>query len=1052
MKSNVLLTFICLFFHFLPYAQEISITGQITDKQTGSPVPSVSVNVKGRLIGTSTSLNGTFSITAPAKGNLVFSSVGYATLEIPVNNRLIIDVTLSSDNTTLNEVVVIGYGKEKKVNVIGSVATISSKDINLSPVSSVSNALAGRLPGAIVQQRSGEPGSDNATILIRGISTLGNSTPLVIIDGIPGRDVNTNQLSNDYGTMTIDGSAGRDLNSINPEDIESISVLKDASAAIYGARAANGVILVTTKRGKTDAPPNFNYSFYNGSLSPTEVPQMADAATYAQMLREMEAYKGVAPSNMTYTQDDVDKFKSGKFPWTHPNTNWWDASLRNSSLTKHHNFSVNGGSKTVNYFVSFGSQYADGLYKTAASKKFNRYNLRANVDVQINKYLNVGIDVEGSQENRLGPSLDAQIVHNVINQNKPTTFAVYPNGFPGTGAFGASYQPVLRSNLDGGFDDDKRYRSNNKINASLKIPGIEGATITSYYAYDVFFGKRKYFDHPVTGYELDKGAYLAAGNTGAEDGTAFLMPATDGYDPQLTDFYNNTTAKTFNLKLNYDKSFNSVHNLSTFVAYETSESNGQGISAFRRNFISSQLPYLFAGGNDQKDNSAYVTLDSRINYFGRASYNYKGTYLFQFAMRRDGSLRFSKESGRWGNFPSALAGWIVSNESFWKDNVKAVNFLKLKASWGKLGNDLVRPFQYLASYAFGTGGVYGANNSYFSSMYQSNASNPYITWEVATMYNTGFESRLFNNTVSFNADFFYQRRNNILIKRNASVPGFTGISLPDENFGVVDSRGFELQLGYTSKTVKDFSYSLNGNFAYAKNKVVYFDEPANQIAWQTLTGHPIGAQLLYESAGIFRDVDQITKTPHVSGAIPGDVIIRDQNGDDIINADDKILFDKTTDPQITFGLSLNFRYKNFELSALINGAGTAWVQRLGSQQGAAGDYYQYDADGRWTPENINATKPRAYDGSSTYWRGKFTTNLEYQNQSYARLKNLQLSYSIPMKNIKIGFIKEAQVYVSGQNLFLLYAAKNRIWDPEFSGTRDNYLIMKVTSLGARISF
>ncbi len=1034
------------------FAQSKMISGQITDQQTGAPMSGVSVTVKGNTNGTSTNINGNFSIDAPVNGTLVVSSVGYGTIELPVNNRSVINSTISTDNTSLNEVVVIGYGREKKVNVIGSIATISSKEITAAPVSSVSNALAGRLPGAIVQQRSGEPGSDAASILIRGIGTLGNSAPLVVIDGIPGRDVNSNQISNDYGTQTIDGSAGRDLNSINPEDIESISVLKDASAAIYGARAANGVILVTTKRGKTDAPPNFNYSFYSGWLSPTAVPKMADAATYAQMLREMQTYKGVAPSNMTFTPEDVEKFKSGKFPWTHPNTDWWDATLRKSSLTNHHNFSVNGGSKSVNYFVSFGSQYADGLYKNPSAKTFNRYNLRANVDVQVNKYLNVGIDLDGSQENRLGPSLDAQTVFNVINQNKPTTTATYPNGLPGSGAFGGSYQPVLRSTLMGGFDDDKRYRSNNKINAILKIPGIEGLVVSSYYAYDIFFGKRKYFDHPVTAYELDKAAYLAAGNTGSEDGSAFLTPSSDGYDPQLTEFYNTTTAKTFNLKVNYDKTFNTVHNFSAFVAYETSESNGTGISAFRRYFISAQLPYLFAGGNDQKDNSEYVTIDSRINYFGRLSYNYKGTYLFQFALRRDGSLRFSKESGRWGNFPSVLGGWIISNESFWQNHVKAIDFLKVKASWGKLGNDLVPPFQYLASYAFGTGGVFGSGRTYYSSLYQSNAPNPFITWEIADMYNAGFESRFFNNRFLLNVDFFHQRRSNILIKRNASVPNFTGISLPDENFGIVDNRGFEIELGYNSAPAKDFSYSINGNFAFARNKVVEFDEPQKSVAWQTLTGHPIGARLLYKSAGIFRDTVQISKTPHVSGAIPGDVIIKDQNGDGVITSDDRILFDKTTDPEITFGLSLNFRYKNFELSALVNGAGTAWVQRLGSQQGAAGDYYQFSADGRWTPDNIDATKPRAYDGSSTYWRGKFRTDLEFQNQTYARLKNLQLSYNVPLRSFNVKFIKSAQVYVSGQNLFLIYAAKDRIWDPEFSGVRDNYLIMKVMSLGARVSF
>ncbi len=931
-------------------------------------------------------------------------------------------------------------------------ATVSAKDITLAPVSSVSNALAGRLPGAIVQQRSGEPGSDAASIIIRGSGTLGNSAPLVIIDGIPGRDVNSNQLTNDYGTQTIDGSAGRDLNSINPEDIESISVLKDASAAIYGARAANGVILITTKRGRTDAPPTFNYSFYTGLLSPTEVPKMADAATYAQMLREMETYKGVAPSNLTFSPADIEKFKLGKYPWTHPNSDWFDATLKDHSVTRHHNFSVNGGTKTVNYFVSFGSQYADGLYKTASAKTFNRYNIRANVDVQINKYLTLGLDLDGSQENRMGPSLDAQTVFNVINQNKPTTVAIYPNGLPGPGAFGASYQPILRSTLAGGFDDDKRYRSNNKINANLKIPGVEGLSLSGYFAYDVFFSKRKYFDHPVTAYQLDEGAYLAAGNTGSEDGSAFLIPTSDGYDPQLSDYFNTTTAKTYNARLNYDKTFNNVHNLNAFVAYESSESNGNGISAFRRYFISSQLPYLFARGNDQKDNSEYVTLDSRKNYFGRLSYNYKGTYLFQFALRRDGSLRFSKGNGRWGNFPSVLAGWIVSNEHFWKNRLKSVNFFKLKASWGQMGNDLVPPFQYLASYAFGTGGLYGTSRTYSASLYQSNAPNPFITWEVANMYNAGFESRLFNNRVTLNADFFYQRRNNILIKRNASVPNFSGIVLPDENFGIVDNRGFEIELGYNSNRNTGINYAINGNFAFARNKVVDFDEPQKSVAWQTLTGHPMGAALLYKSAGIFKDSAQINKTPHVAGAIPGDVIIEDRNGDGQITSDDRILFDKTTNPEITYGLNFTFSYKGFQLDALISGAATAWVRRLGSQQGSAGDYYQFSAEGRWTPDNLDATKPRAYDGSATYWRGKFVTDMEYQNQSYARLKNIQLSYSIPQKILHLKVIKNAQVYVSGQNLFLIYSSKDRIWDPEFSGTRDNYLIMKVMSIGARVSF
>ena len=1029
MKSIMLLFFIFFGVPYLSYAQTTVITGQITDQENSNPLPDVTVTIKGNTAGTTSNAQGQFSIKAAGNATLVFSYVGYLTKEVPVDNRSVVNIQLTADNKSLNEVVVIGYGKQKKINVIGSVATVSSKEITAAPVSSLSNALAGRLPGAVIQQGSGEPGNDAASILIRGSSTLGENQPLVVVDGIPGRD----------------------LNSINPKDVESISILKDASAAIYGARAANGVILVTTKRGTTGTPATFSYSFYTGLMSPVSLPKMADAPTYAQMLREMETYKGIAPQNMTFSQEDVDKFKSGKFPWTHPNTDWWDATLKKNNNTSHHDFSVSGGSKTVNYYLSFGTQYADGLNRNSA-KSFNRYNLKGNVDVQVNKYLNVGIDLDGSQENRMGPSMDAGTIFNVTNQNKPTRFASYPNGMPGTGAFGAGYNPLLAATSAGGFDDDKRYRSNNKINATLKIPGIDGLSVSSYYAYDVFFGQRKLFEKGLIGYNLDKNSYLAAGNDGSQDGTAFLIPTPDNFDPRVTNYYSNSRLKTFNTKINYEKTINDVHNLSAFVAYENSEYNEIGISAFRRGFISSELPYLFAGANAEKDNSEYVSIDSRINYFGRLSYNYKETYLFQVAFRRDGSLRFSKESGRWGNFPSVLAGWIISNENFWKENIKFIDFLKIKASWGQMGNDLIPAFQYLASYAFSTGGVYGIDRVYSTSLTQSNAPNPIITWEVANIYNAGFESKFLDNKMSLNADFFYQRRNNILVTRNASVPQFAGISLPDENFGIVDNKGLEIELGYRGRS-SNFNYSINGNFAYNHNKVVEFDEPAKNFEWQRLTGHRMGATLLYKSAGIFRDQDMVNKLPHVAGAMPGDVIIEDYNKDGQITNADKILFDKTTNPEITYGLSFNLSYKSFELSALMYGVGSnAWVRRLGSQQGSQGDYYQYDAEGRWTPENMDATKPRAYDGAVTYWRGAFATDKEYQNQFYARLKNVQLSYELPLSLVNHLFIKKAQVYVSGQNLFLIYSSKERIWDPEFSVDRDNYPLMKVMSVGARVSF
>lgn len=1021
-----------------------TVKGVVTNSK-GDPLPGVSVVLKGSTIGVATDELGKYAINATDTSFLVFSYVGTTPQEVPVNGQSVVNVQLQTDNsaTTLNDVVVVGYGTQRKVNVIGSVVTVSSKDITAAPVSNVSNALAGRLPGAIIQQSNGEPGKDQAAITIRGLSTLGNNSPLVVVDGIPGRDMNT----------------------LNPNDIESISVLKDASAAIYGARSANGVILITTKKGKEGAPLAVNYSFFQGFLQPTELPKMADAATYAEMIREVQTYAGVDESQMKFSQDDIDKYRSGKYPWTHPNTNWFDAALAKWSQSRNHNASVSGSSKAVDYFVSFGTQHDEGIFKNSATN-FNRYNIKATINARINEYLTVGLNVLGAQENRNYPSVSAGFNFDGAVKSLPTSPAVYPNGLPGPDiAYGQN--PVVTASDQTGFDQESRYIANNTFSASLKIPGVQGLILSSYYAYDINIGQRKVFQKPWMLYQLDEPAYLTAGNTGVEDGSAFLVGTLKGTsEPNLNDYYDDAKTKTFNFKADYTKQFGN-HNVSAFAAVETSEYSGKGINAFRRYFISDQLPYLFAGGDAEKNNSEFVTIDSRVNYFGRIAYNYKETYLLQFSFRRDGSLRFSKESGRWGNFPSVLAGWNISNEKFWQKGVPFVNFLKLKASWGQLGNDLVLPFQYLSSYAFSTGYVLGTDRNYSTGLSLSGAPNPNITWEVANVYNAGFESYLFKNKITFNADFFYQRRNNILVHRNASVPNFTGIQLPDENYGIVDNKGFEVVLGYNDRS-GDFSYSINGNLAYARNKVVEFDEPAAQVPWQRLTGHPQGSQLLYKSIGIFRDQDQIDKTPHVPGAIPGDIIIEDYDKDGEITANDRILFPKTVNPEITYGINFNLQYKNWTLNGLVQGAGNAMRRVYQELQGFAGNYFAYDAEGRWTPDNINATKPRAFDRIDAYWRNNYLTDYSFQNGAYARLKNVQLAYTFPQSLISKIRLTAAQVYVSGQNLFLIYSG-NKIIDPEVGGIRTvtgtaanglpdpatqgitNYPIMKVFTIGARIS-
>ncbi|MBY5959650.1 TonB-dependent receptor [Membranicola marinus] len=1008
-------------------ALAFSIQGTVVD-QEGEPLIGVNIQIKGSNKGTATDVKGHFALEdIDENAVLVVSYIGYQTQEVPIAGKSTLNITLISDTQLLDEVVVVGYGTQKKVNVIGSVTSIDEKEITASPISKLSNALAGRLPGAIFMQDGGEPGNDEASILIRGNSTLGSNSPLVVVDGIPGRDIN----------------------SLHPNDIESISVLKDASAAIYGARAANGVILVTTKRGTYNVKPKLTYGYFEGVLSPTMLPELTDAPTYAQMIRENQSYRGVDESNMLYSEEDIEKFRSGNYPWTHPNTDWYDMALKDFSSTRHHDLSISGGSESISYFASFGKQFDDGIY-TNSLTSYDRYNVRANLDFKLNDYITIGLDISGIQENSIYPTKSASAIFRSLRRSYPTQAALFPNGLPGPDIeFGD--QPMVSASDATGFDDRKEYRSNNVFSANIKIPWIEGLSASGYFAYDTYNRKRKLFQKPWTLYSFDKDSYLADGNTGIEDGSDYLVGTKRGFsEPRVTNYSNNNIAKTFNLKVDYNTTLAQNHNLSAFVAYEQYEGNSGGFTAYRRYFVSDRLPYLFAGGDEGKDNDESVGIGARQNYFGRVSYNFKETYLFQFSYRRDGSLNFSKEAGRWGNFPSVLVGWRPSQEAWWQNNIQFVNYFKLKASWGQLGNDIVSPFQYLTRYGFTTGVPLGASKGYVQGLEQRGFPNPNITWEVANVYNFGWESQFLNSRIGFDTDFFFERRNNILVKRNRSVPEFTGISLPDENYGIVENYGFEFQLHY-NKPQGIFNYFISANMAYAKNKIVEFDEPARSVPWQVRTGLPQGTQLLYHSIGIFRDEEQVNSLPHVTGAKPGDIIIEDVDGDGEITSDDRKLFPLTTIPKLTFGLNLNFSYKNWELRGLVQGHGRALRYIYDdSRAGSAGNYFQYDAEDRWTPTNKDASKPRAYEWTEEYWRDSHITDYHYTDISYARLKNLQLSYQLPEALISKVGLKETRLYVSGQNLWLIYSG-NKIMDPE-AGGMGAYPIMKVLSLGGQITF
>ncbi len=1016
--------------------QPSPITGTVTDDR-GHPVIGASILIKGTTLGSITDLQGRYSITnVPQGGVLVFSFIGMRTEEVIVGEQTIVNVVLMQDLIGIDEVVVIGYGTQKKVNVIGSITQISTKDLTFAPVSAVSSMLAGRLPGAIFMQGSGNPGNDMAAIRVRGNATLGDNSPLVIIDGI----------------------AGRDINSLHSDDIESISVLKDASAAIYGSRAANGVILITTKRGSVNLPPTITYRYSHGIVSPTKITEMADAATYATMIREYQSYKETPEGSMRYSLEDIEKYRSGEYPWTHPNTDWFGEVFKDYTSSRNHGVSLTGGTSNISYYVSYGSQSDDALYRSN-STNYTRYNIKANIDIRINDFLSFAVDLTGIQENRHYPTYASatfgrtNLEHQLFDMATrfwPTSPAFWPNGKPGPD-FERGLQPVVMCTDATGFEDEKRLRSNNVLSATFKFPWIEGLSVTAQYAYDLYNRRNKYFNKPWNLYYFDKDAYLAAGRTGREDGSDYLIESKVGVsEPFLIETFADSYNKAPRVKMDYRNTFNEVHNIDAFIAYEQNESDWETFAASRRYFLSDQLPYLFAGGDEQKTNSSSVGLDARMNYFGRFGYDYAGKYLFQFNLRRDGSLRFSKESGRWGTFPSVLLGWRMSSEGWWRNNLDFINNFKLKASWGQMGNDAVSAFQYLTKYGFSSGMIFGDDRTYEAGLSQTETPNPLITWEVANILNFGWESVIMNK-FTFDTDFFYERRNNILVKRNASVPEFSGITLPDENFGIVDNYGFELVMGYTEHR-GDFSYGINGNLNFARNKIIEFDEAENPIEWQIRTGKPQGALLLYKWIGIFRDQEHLDSYPHVTGAQPGDLILEDYNKDGKIDGADRQLFPLTSIPEITFGLNFNLKYKNWELGGLVQGHGRAW-RRLDTniQRGLAGNYFMRDAIGRWTPDHIDASRPRAFNWEDEYWRSDaYLSTYFYEDISFARLKNLQISYTLPSKVLNSVRAKDIQLYFSGQNLWVIWSAQD-FTDPELNNVR-TYPLMRILSFGGKISF
>ena len=992
------------------FAQQRTISGVVTD-ENNEPLLGAAVLLQGNVsVGTVTELDGSYSLTVPSSGAILeFSCLGYISRTVPVGQSNVINVSLSIDNLQLEETVVVGYGVHKKETLTGSIVTVKGDELTKSPSPNLGSSLEGRLPGLIVNQRSGEPGRDDPSIHIRGFSTFGSTSPLYIIDGVE-RD---------------------NMTRLNPDDIESITVLKDASAAIYGARAANGVILVTSKKGQ-EGKARFSFDYSTSFSSPTKIPDMLDAATYAECFNEGDWDRKGRPANYSpsISLADIEKYRNGSDPVLYPNTDWVKETLRPYALQTRTSIQASGGTKTVRYLLSFGARtQGPGFYHQI--EEYNQYTFRSNIEVDFSEYFTVGANVSAILSNETHSHVSTHDNFVNILQADPRLVAVYPNGLIAPGRLGEN--PLLLDQR--GYNKSWKSPIYSTFTATYKIPWVKGLRLDASFNYDLSTTKQKVWSIPYYYHEYNV-------NTGEYD----YKQGTGQSTVQLTDTYTYRTNMLYNYRVTYDRYFGD-HRVAVMLGQEQQMTENSSAQAYRKNFISTAIEEINVGSTaaEDKDNAGTSSRTARNNYFGRVNYEYASKYLVELLFRYDGSYKFPADK-RYGFFPAASVGWRISEEPFIKNNAPWINQLKLRASLGQTGNDAVDAFQYMQSYSFGGNYIFGTSTS--SGINPGTMPNPNITWEKSTKYDLGLEATLWNGLLGAEFTVFKENRNNILTARNLSIPNTFGFSsLPNENIGQIENHGYEIVLSHRNR-VGDLIYDISGNMSYAKNTIIFMDETPNVEEYQNRTGKTIGAALYYKADGIFHTQEELDSYPHHSRTHVGDPKIIDLNNDGVIDSNDRFRFDYDSTPRYVFGLNFGFNYKNFDLSILFQGQAGAYnydneFVKIGVSDYSNGSVYR--AKDRWTVDNPNGTMPRSdcyQPGSSTFF---------LYDASFIRLKNLELGYTIPRTVMgKIG-LDSFRFYVSGFNL-LTWAKEIKWCDPEVSGNFLSYPQQRVINLGARIQF
>lgn len=1002
--------------------KETKVTGKVNDNN-GEPLIGATVAVKGGSAGTITDMDGNFSLAAPANATLLVSYIGYTPQEVSIKNQKVMSIVLNEDSKTLDEVVVIGYGAVKKKDLTGAVAAVKGEELVNKRTAMLSNALQGSLSGVMVTRDSSAPGSGAASIRVRGITTMGESSPLVIVDGV--------QSSLDY---------------VNSNDVESISVLKDAAAAsIYGSKAAAGVILVTTKRGNDAGKINLKYNAEFGWEIPTKQPNMVGVTRYLEMNNELKYNDN--PTGGFFQEYTADKTKNWvKYNATDPNnypiTDWTDLILNSNAPRMTHTLSVSGGNKAVKSVATLSYDEVDGLYD---GRGFQRYMFRSNNDFNINDKLSAQIDVNIRHAKSTTTNYDP---FDTMRKMPAVYPATWDDGRLASGKSGANPYGLL---ISGGNSIAHSTQVAGK--GSLTFKPIKGLSISGIVSPFINFQKKKAFKNSC-GYTLPDdpetfGGYFDSGSTWT----------TNSLTETRNDDYNVTSQAIANYMGTFGK-----HNFTVMAGFENYYMKSESLSAARDKYELTGYPYLNIGSEDFQTNSGTGSEYTSNSVFGRVIYSYADRYLFQANVRHDGSSRFAK-GYRWGTFPSFSAGWVVSEEKFMKSlNLDWLSFLKLRGSWGKLGNERIGSnyFPYIALMSFGNSLFYMADGSVVSDKTARPAvlAVEDITWETTTSTDLGLDANFFNNRLQFHFDYYWKETKDMLL--NIEIPYFMGYNNPSTNAGKMSTHGYDIELAWNDQ-IGDFKYGVNVNFSDFFSKIDYMND-GEQISGGKIkrAGVLFNEFYGYVCDGIYQTQEEVNNSARTSTTVTvGDLKYRDISGpkgvpDGIISPEyDRVPLGNSL-PRFQFGGTLNASYKGLDLSLAFQGIGkqnsylsTSMVQPLRDNYGNVpaileGNY--------WSPfntaaENLSAKYPRLSNVSKS--NNYATSNYWMFNGSYFRLKNITLGYTLPKTWTQKASIDRVRFYMSGSDLFCLSNFPDG-WDPEMGASA--YPITTSLVMGLQVNF